>query len=397
MKYDFETVIDRRNKDAWAVDLLEDDPTPPKDGYSVIPMWVADMSFATCPSIIEAFKKRIEHPCYGYFDIKDSYWDAIIDWQSKRNGVSNLSREHISYENGVLGGVASALCALFPNGTKVLIHAPVYVGFTGVFEDIGYQPIITNLVLDNDGIYRMDFDDMEKKIVENDIKVCLFCSPHNPTGRVWEKWELEKMAALFEKYGLTVISDEIWSDIVRPGYKHIPLQSINEYTRMNTVAHYAITKTFNLAGLIASYHIIYNDDLRSKVDGAIAATHLNEMNVFSQHALTAAYTHDGAVWVDELNQTLAANIDKMIAYLETKGVKTARPQGTYLILPDFSDYCAASGKSFDDILHTMWDVGVSTSDGNPFYAPCHMRMALALPPALIDEAIERMETHIFSK
>ena len=269
MKYDFTSIIDRHGRDAIAVDGLTEGghgPQPPKEGFDVIPMWVADMNFPTVPTITEAIKKRVDHPFFGYFATSDDYYNAIIRWQERRNGVTGLTKECIGYENGVLGGVITALNVLCSKGDNVLLHSPTYIGFTGCLTNNGYHIVHSPLVQDEDGVYRMDFEDMEKKIVENKIHATVFCSPHNPCGRVWERWELEKAMELFQKHDVMVICDEIWSDIILEGHKHIPLQSISEDARQRTVALYAPSKTFNLAGLIGSYHIVYNKALRERID-----------------------------------------------------------------------------------------------------------------------------------
>ncbi|MBE6030151.1 MAG: aminotransferase class I/II-fold pyridoxal phosphate-dependent enzyme [Clostridiales bacterium] len=397
MKYDFESIIDRRGQDAWAVDDLYDDPTPPMEGWSVIPMWVADMSFATCPTVLEAMAERCKHPCFGYYKTKDEYWNSIIDWQTKRNGVVGLERKHLAYENGVLGGVVGALNVLCSKGDNILVHSPTYVGFTSALENNGWNIVHSELKQDENGIYRMDYEDMEQKIKKNRIHACVFCSPHNPTGRVWEREELEKAYAIFEKYDVKVVSDEIWSDLIRPGYKHIPSQSVNEWAKMNTVAEYAITKTFNMAGLIGSYRIIYNKYLAHRIDKDESLCHYNDINVFSQHALIGAYKPEGHEWVDELNQVLAANIDKLKAFLEQYDITMPTPQGTYLLFADCTKYCEKHGITLDELEKKMWDYGVSTQDGRAFHGACHIRINVAIPPALLDEAIDRLEKYVLVK
>ena len=207
-------------------------------------------------------------------------------------------------KNGVLGGVASALHVLCSQGDHVLVHAPTYIGFTGTLTNNGYHIIHSNLKKDDNDIWRMDFEDMEEKIVKNKIHAAIFCSPHNPTGRVWERWEIEKAMELYAKYDVTVISDEIWSDIILDGHQHIPTQSVSEDAKNRTVALYAPSKTFNLAGLIGSYHIIYNRTLRERIIKESSLCHYNSMNVLSMYALIGAYKSEGCEWVDELRQVI---------------------------------------------------------------------------------------------
>ena len=319
MKYDFTTVLDRRGKDAIAVDLVGAPGSAypaPKEGFDVIPMWVADMNFPVVPTIQEAMIARVQHPTFGYFSATDEYYNAIIRWQETHNGATGLTKENIGYENGVLGGVGTALNVYCSRGDKVLLHSPTYVGFTNSLTNNGYHIIHSPLVKDENGVWRMDFADMEKKIVEHKIHAAIFCSPHNPCGRVWERWEVEKAMELYKKHDVMVISDEIWSDLIRPGFRHVPTQSVSEDARMRTIALYAPSKTFNLAGLVGSYHIIYNKRLKDRCDKESSLSHYNSMNVMSMHALIGAYQPEGYEWVKELNETIAGNVDYACDYIE---------------------------------------------------------------------------------
>ena len=268
MKYDFTSILDRRGKDAIALDLVGAPGSPypaPREGFDVIPMWVADMNFPVVPTVQEAMIARAGQPTFGYFSPREEYTQAIIDWQKNHNGAE-VKPENLGYENGVLGGVATALAVLASRGDNILVHAPTYVGFTGTLTNNGYHIVHSQLVKDEQGTWRMDFEDMEKKILENRIRTAIFCSPHNPTGRVWEKWEVEKAMELYRRHDVFVISDEIWSDIILTGYRHTPTQSVSEDAKQRTVALYAPSKTFNLAGLVGSYHIIYNKWLKDRYD-----------------------------------------------------------------------------------------------------------------------------------
>lgn len=400
MKYDFTSIVDRHGKDAIAVDGLVAGgrgPQPPKEGFDVIPMWVADMNFPTVPTIGEAIKNRVDHPFFGYFAASDDYYNAIIHWQETRNGVTGLTKECIGYENGVLGGVITALNVLCSKGDNVLLHSPTYVGFTGCLTNNGYHIVHSPLVKDENGVYRMDFEDMEKKIVENKIHATVFCSPHNPCGRVWERWELEKAMELFKKHDVMVICDEIWSDIILDGHKHIPTQSISEDAKMRTVALYAPSKTFNLAGLIGSYHIVYNKTLRERMEKESSLCHYNSMNVLSMHALIGAYTPEGNEWVDELRQTITGNVNYACDFIAKNfpGVKVTKPEGTYMLFLDCTQWCADHGVTIDQVQKAGWDVGVAWQDGRAFHGPCHIRMNLALPLARVQEAFQRLKEYVF--
>ena len=400
MKYDFTSVIDRRGWDAIAVDAVYEEPgfgpDAPKEGFDVIPMWVADMNFKAVPTIQEAMIHRIEHPAYGYFNPRKEYTDSIISWQEKRNGITGILPEHIGYENGVLGGVISVLNVLCSKGDKVLLHSPTYIGFTSSLENNGYKIIHSPLVLDENQVWRMDFEDMEKKIKENHIHAAVFCSPHNPCGRVWERWEIEKAMEIYKKYDVFVISDEIWSDLILEG-KHIPTQSISEDARNRTAAMYAPSKTFNLAGLVGSYHIIYNSWLRDRVEKESSLSHYNAMNVLSMYALIGAYKEEGQEWVDELCHVLKGNVDFACEYIQEhfEGVEVSKPQGTYMLFLDCKEWCENHGKTMDELLKAGWDVGVAWQDGRAFHGPSHIRMNLALPLSRVREAFERLNQYVF--
>ncbi len=398
MKYNFTDIIERNGKDAIAAEKIPyAADVQVKEGFSRIPMWVADMNFATAPSIPQKVAERLEHPLYGYFEPRQEYYDAIIRWQQERHGVQGLTKECIGYENGVLGGVVSALNVFCSRGDKVLLHSPTYVGFTGSLGNNGYDMVLSPLHRDAQGVWRMDFADMEKKLKEQSIHAAVFCSPHNPCGRVWERWELEEAMALFKKYDVKVVSDEIWSDIILDGNTHIPTQSISEDARMRTAALYAPSKTFNLAGLIGSYHIIYNPWIRDRVLKESSLCHYNSMNVLSMYALLGAYSDEGAEWADELCQVLSGNVAYACDYIAQHfpGVSVARPQGTYMLLLDCSDWCSQHGKTIDDVQRAGVEAGVIWQDGRAFHSPCGIRMNLALPKTLLEEAMDRLRKYVF--
>ena len=368
-----------------------------KEGFDLIPMWVADMNFPTVPSICEAIVKRAEHPAFGYFAPRKEYFNAIIRWHETRNNVTGLAKKNIGYQNGVLGGVLSALAVLCSAGDKVLIHAPTYVGFLEEVSMAGYELVPSDLVKDEDGIWRMDYEDMEAKIKSQHIHTVIFCSPHNPTGRVWEKEELEKAFEIFERNDVYVVSDEIWSDLVLEGEKHIPLQSISEDARNRTIAFYAPSKTFNLAGLVGSYHIIYNNYLRDRVRRQSALSAYNNMNVLSMHGLIGAYSREGARWVDELRKVLTANIDFAYDFIKENfpDVEVTKPQGTYMLLLDCGKWLQKQGKTLDELLLAGVEAGVLWQDGRQFNRPDAIRMNLALPESRVREAFDRLKKYAF--
>ena len=314
-----------------------------------------------------------------------------------RNGVTGLEQKHIGYQNGVLGGVLSALAVLCSPGDNVLVHAPTYVGFLEEVGQMGYHLIGSELVKDENGVWRMDYEDMEKKIRQYRIHTTIFCSPHNPTGRVWEREELERAFEIFERNNVYVVSDEIWSDLILEGHKHIPLQSVSEDARNRTVAFYAPSKTFNLAGLVGSYHIIYNDYLRARIKRQSALSVYNAMNVLSMHALIGAYKDEGMEWVDELRTVLTGNVDFAYEFIKNnfKGVEVSKPEGTYMLLLDCGQWLKEHNKTLDELLLAGVEVGVLWQDGRQFNREDSIRMNLALPLSRVKEAFERLKQYAF--
>ena len=396
MKYDFETFVERAGKDSIAADKVPF-PAEPDKGIKKIPMWVADMSFPTAPFIIEAIRERLETPSFGYFELPAEYYSAILNWQRKRNGVEGLEKEHLSYENGVLGGVCSAVRAFTAPGDNILVHSPTYVGFTGTIKRLGRNLIHSPLVRDAEGIWRMDYKDMERKIKDHGIHLAIFCSPHNPTGRVWEREELEKAVELFKRNDVLIISDEIWSDIIMPGYKHIPLQSVSEDAKNMTMAFYAPSKTFSLAGLVGSYGIIYNKHLRDRVQRESESAIYNVSNVLSMRALIGAYSEEGMVWTDEMCSVIEQNLDYACNFIKENfpGVRVMKPQGTYMLYLDCSEWCRAHHETVQVLQLRGVKAGVIWQDGEAFVMPDTIRMNLALPTRLLKEAMERLKEKAF--
>lgn len=412
MEFDFTTFYDRHGHDALAVDfiplpdesgkaskMVPSDQVKITDNLPAIPMWVADMNFPVCPSVTENLKKRIQHPLYGYYVAGDEYYQAIIDWQKQRHGMQDLKKEYIGYENGVLGGLMSALGVLCSPGDAVLVHSPTYIGFTGAMTNAGYHLIHSPLRQDDKGIWRMDFEDMERKIQENHIHAMVFCSPHNPCGRVWDAEELDRLSDLCEKHGVKLISDEIWSDIIRPGFVHIPTLQATDWLKNNTIALYAPSKTFSLAGLIGSYHIVYNPLLRDRLNKEGSLSHYNSMNVLSMHALTGAYSERGSRWVNELNEVIARNVDYACDFIKAHfpGIKVSKPQGTYMLFLDCEDWCRKTGQSLQQLLLAGIECGVIWQDGRPFHDPYAIRMNLALPFDKVQDAFDRLDHYVFNK
>lgn len=399
MKYDFEKIIDRERTYAKAIDIMPIKGGVIREGFSKIPMWIADMNFEVAPSIFSAMEKRLAHRVYGYFNIQDEYYDSIIEWQQKRNNVKDLKKENIGYENGVLGGVVTAANILTQDGGDILVHSPTYIGFTKSLQNKGYNLVHSELYIDSSGIWRMDYEDMEKKIAEKKIHTAVICNPHNPTGRLWTKEELEKAYAIFKKYDVYVIEDCIWSDIILNDNEFVSAQSINEDAKMRTISFYAPSKTFNLAGLVGSYHIVYNERLKDRLLKESSLSYYNLPSVFSIASLIGAYSEEGQAWADELCEVLSENINYAYDYIHKnfKGVKVQKPEGTYLMYLDTKEFLEENKMSLDELLLKGVSVGVIWQDGRPFNRPDSIRMNFALPHSLVVEAMERLDKYVFNK
>ena len=396
MSYDFTSILAREGKDSIAANHIPIPGAVVREGFSRIPMWVADMSFPTAPEIVNAMRERLEFPFFGYYTMPEAYYRSIIRWHQRRHGTKGLLPEHIGYENGVLGGVSTAIQMLSCPGEKLLLHSPTYVGFTHVLHNIGRSPVHSELRRDDDGIWRMDYEDMEKKLREEKIHLAILCSPHNPCGRVWERWELERAMELFRKYEVTVISDEIWSDIVMAGYTHIPTQNLSEDARMRTLSFYSPSKTFSLAGLVGSYHIVYNPALRDRLRRRSEMSHYNAGSVLSMRALIAAYD-EAEGWADEMIRVVDENFRFACAFIAAHfpGVRVMRPQGTYMLFLDCGDWLRAHHDTLAALLRRGAEVGVLWQNGEDFLFPDSIRLNLSLPRTQLEEAMRRLDEHVF--
>ena len=294
--------------------------------------------------------------------------------------------------------VVSAAGILCSAGDKILVHSPTYVGFAHSLCNVGYELVHSPLILDENHVWRMDFEDMEKKIVEQQIHTAILCNPHNPTGRAWERWEIEKAMELFKKHDVYVISDEIWSDLYLADNHHIPTQSVTEDAKMRTIAFYAPSKTFNLAGLIGSYHIVYNKRLRDRLRKESSLCHYNSMNILSMYALIGAYEEDGVEWLEELREVLTNNVDYACDFIKKnlKGVKVSKPKATYMLFIDCEEWCKEHEKTMDELEKAGLEVGVLWQDGREFHGAYSIRLNLALPHARVQEAFERLDKYVFN-
>ena len=394
MTYNFDERIDRtgRGQAKW-------EPAGLKEMFgdeNMLSYWVADMDFRVAQPIRDALIEAAEHGCIGYTGLDPAFYNAYINWQKRRNGWEP-DVSWFRYTPGVVPAINLLLLAMTNEDDEILIQRPVYYPFT---DSIVKQKrtVVSSSLVNKGGRYEIDFEDFEKKASSPKCTAFVLCNPHNPAGRVWERWALEKAMEVFEANQCFVISDEIWADITYTGHQHTPTLMVNDWAQEHTVAVYAPSKTFNLAGLIGSYHIIYNKYLRDRVTAHGDATHYNEMNVLSMHALIGAYSDEGREWVSELLQVLEGNCKYACDHIRQHydGVDVSMPQGTYMLFLDLTDYCRRTGKTLDQVIKAGWDVGVAWQDGRAFHGPCHIRMNLASPLSRIQEAFDRLDKYVFN-
>ena len=296
-------------------------------------LWVADMDFAAPACVREALRRKVDFGVFGYDTAPDSYYEAFIRWEKTYHGYA-VQRDWLRYSPGVVAAFNWFVQLFTQPGDGVLVQTPVYYPFLSAATDNGCRLICSELV-NTDGVYTIDFADFERKLAEERVKVFLLCSPHNPVGRVWRREELERMLSLCRQYGVRVIADEIHHDFTYGEPSHIPTATVGDHDDM-LVTLTAPSKTFNLAGLVGSYHIIYNPWIRDRVEKESSLSHYNSMNVLSMHALIGAYQQEGQVWLDELRQVLTENVRWACDYIDRHipGVQVSRPQGTYMLFLD---------------------------------------------------------------
>jgi cystathionine beta-lyase len=331
MKYNFDKKINRKNTDSEKFDFVKENKKP----AGVIPMWIADMDFETLPQIVEAIDKRAKHKIFGYTEPKEDYFQAVCHWFKTRFDF-NVQKDWIVKTPGVICAICAAINAFTKPLESVLIQPPVYYPFArSVIQN--KRKLINNPLLYRHGEYSIDFDDFEKKIIENKVKLFIFCSPHNPVGRVWTRDELSKICEICHKHKVIIFSDEIHCDFVFSGYKHIPFATLDKKYLQNIIIATSPSKTFNIAGLAASNIFIPNQRLRKLFIRQTFASGINMVNTFGLTACKAAYNH-GAKWVDQLNIYIENNLNFVESFVKKymPGIGFRKPQGSYLVWLDFN-------------------------------------------------------------
>ncbi len=381
--YDFDKVIPRDNTACVKYDLRE----AYFNKSDVLPMWVADMDFATPEFIREAVIQRANHPIYGYSFRADEYYHSIIEWLKNRWSW-NIEKDWILYSPGIVPGINFAVQSFTQPGDGIIVQPPVYFPFFDAVKSNGRR-LVRNLLVNNNGRYEFDYDDLERAAKES--AMILLSSPHNPVGRCWTRNELAKLGDICRKHGVIIISDEIHGDLIMPGYKHIPLASIAPEIADVTVTCVAPSKTFNLAGLATSSMIISNEELRGRFKKLLDELHISGGNLFGAVASQAGYEH-GGTWLDELMQYVRNNYDFLESSLK-RDFTTIEPvilEATYLAWLDFRK-TGMKDKVIKDTLIQKCGLGFSHGPVFGEGGGGFQRINLAAPRVKIEEAVDRLK------
>ena len=384
MHYDFDEPIKRENTDSFKFDYTRE-----YFGTSdLIPMWVADMDFRTPDFIMEAIRKRTEHEILGYSLRPESFYQAIINWYRKRQDWS-IERDWILFSPGVVAALSMAVNAFTREGEKVIVQPPVYHPFFSVVRD-NKRKLVYNTLIEEDGYYRMDLDDLKQKI-DKDTKLLILSHPHNPVGHVWTPEELKDLADICLENNIVILSDEIHSDLVLHPHVHTPLSTLSDEIADNTITCVAASKTFNLAGLSSSAVIISNEELRAGFSHEVQKGHLFMGNIFGTIAMEAAYSQGGD-WLDQLLAYLKGNADLLVDYAASNlpGIRVSPPEATYLAWLDMKSL-GMKGKQLRDFMTR--DAKIGCNDG-PSFGPGgkgYQRLNFACPRSTLQKALIQLK------
>lgn len=380
MKYDFDKIVPRRHSGSYKWDSIPED---------ALPLWVADMDFEVAPAIKKALADRVAHGVFGYTQIDDSYYEAVLSWYQRRHQWS-IDRRWMLYTSGVVPAISCSIKALTLPGENVLVQTPVYNCFFSSIRNQGCQ-IVENRLVRKDDSYVIDWEDFERKCADEKTTVFLLCDPHNPGGRVWTKDELAKMGAICAKHHVFVISDEIHCELVMPGYKFTPFAAVNDVDLRNSVTLSSPSKSFNTAGLQIANIICKDDEIRRRIDRVINIFEVCDVNPFGPVALKAAY-NESEEWLDELNEYIWGNYQllKETFAQQLPSLKVTRLEGTYLAWVDISSL----GMTSDAVTKKLLKEGhVFVSNGTLYGKEAgegFIRINLACPRAVLKEGLSRI-------
>ena len=391
MTYNFDELIERRGTGCVKWDESPAvTPQSPAATQQVIPLWVADMDFKAAPAILEAIRRRAEHGVFGYTHVDDSYYDAVIAWFQRRHGWT-IRREEILYTTGVVPAMSVAIKALTMPGENVLILSPDYNCFFSSIRNNGCVVLESTLQYRHNGRFEVDWQDFEAKCADEKTTLFLLCNPHNPTGRVWTKEELQHMNDICLKHGVRVVSDEIHCELVMPGHRFQPFAAVSEACRENSVILNSPSKSFNIAGLQMANIVCARADWRRRLDRAININEVCDVNPFGPVALKAAY-NDSEDWLDQLNLYLWDNYRALCHFVAQHLPQwNVRPlEGTYLVWVDITATGLTAQQYADRLLQeaAVW-VNPGTMYG-PQSGEGYIRLNIACPRARLMEALQRI-------
>ena len=379
--YNFETAPNRIGQHTYKWKETEKDS-------QVLPAWIADMDFEVLPEIKQTVHDYADQLVYGYTYASEELINAVLAWERDEHGYT-FDKEALVFIEGVVPAISTAIQAFTDEGDAVLINTPVYPPFARSVK-LNNRRLITNSLIEQDGLFQIDFEQLEQDIVDNEVKIYVLCNPHNPGGRVWEEDVLEKIGRLCQKYGVLVVSDEIHQDLTLFGHKHQSFNTLSPDFKDFSLILASATKTFNIAGTKNSYAVIENPSLRQKFQKRQLANNQHEISGLGFLATEAAYRH-GKPWLTELKAVLEENIDFVVDYFakEAPRLRVMKPQGTYLVWLDFSDY----GLTDDQLFHLLREEAkVVLNRGSDFgqEGKGHARLNTAAPKTMIKEICRRI-------
>lgn len=383
-QYNFDEVIDRRGTNSVKYDNLKE--LCGKD--DVLPLWVADMDFRTPDFIINALRKRLEHEVLGYTFASDSYYNSIIEWVRYKHNWA-IRREWLSYIPGIVKGIGFAVRCFTRPGDKVIIQPPVYHPFRIVPESMGRE-VVYNPLRIVDGSYEMDFEQLEA-VIDSRCKMLILCNPHNPGGIVWKKETLVRLAEICSRHNLLVISDEIHSEMAYPQFTHHPFATVSDEAARRSITFMAPSKTFNIAGIVTSYSIVPDDNIRKTFYDFLAAGELGDGTIFAYTATEAAYTY-GAEWLQQMRMYVVGNVRFVDDFLkrEIPAIKAYPPQASFLVWLD----CRALGLSQEELVSLFCDkAGLLLNDGSMFGpgGEGYMRLNVGCPRSILASALNALK------
>ncbi|EGN55640.1 aminotransferase [Hallella multisaccharivorax DSM 17128] len=380
MKYDFDRVVPRRHSGSYKWEAIPED---------TLPLWVADMDFEVAPAIKQALAKRVGHGIFGYTQVDDDYYEAVISWFSRRHQWQ-IRRQWMLYTSGVVPAISCSIKALALPGEKILVQTPVYNCFFSSIRNQGCE-VLESRLLRKDDSYVIDWDDFERKCADEKTTVFLLCNPHNPAGRVWTRDELEKIGTICRRHHVFVISDEIHCELTMPGFTFTPFAAVGEVNLANSVTLNSPSKSFNTAGLQIANIICEDDEVRRRIDRVINIYEVCDVNPFGPVALKAAY-NESEGWIDALNDYIYGNYQllRSVFASDLPLVEVIRLEGTYLAWVDIRGLGMSSGAVTEKLLHNGH---VFVSEGTLYGKDAgegYIRINLACPRAVLKEGLNRI-------